>query len=302
MSITSCLIRFLFKRNDDRRDAGLTTPADILRFDDIAYGPDPKWQVLDVYRPRSLEGPLPVIVSVHGGGWVYGDKERYQYYCMSLAQEGFAVVNFTYRLAPGHKYPAALEDTALVFAWVLANAEEYGFRREAVFGVGDSAGAQILGLFSCLCVNPAMGESLPFRAPAGFVPRAVALNCGVYRVEMEGSRGMNGRLMRDFLPGKGTAEELRQISVLEHLTPDFPPAFVMTAEGDFLAEQAQPLARALEALGVPAEYHYYGDPDHVLGHVFHCNIRLPEAGQCNRDECAFFRRFIPSPDTAAQVT
>ena len=65
---------------------------------------------------------------------------------------------------------------------------------------------------------------------------------------------------------------------------------VMTAEVDFLAEQAQPLVQALEALGVPAEYHYYGDPEHVLGHVFHCNVRLPEAGQCNRDECAFFRK------------
>ena len=236
-----------------------------------------------------------MIVSVHGGGWVYGDKERYQYYCMRLAQEGFAVVNFTYRLAPRYKYPAALEDTARVFAWVLGHAGEYGFRPDRVFGVGDSAGAQILGLFCCLCVNPAVGEGLSFQAPEGFVPRAVALNCGVYRMEPPESGSMTGRLMRDFLPGKGTGEELRQISVMEHITADFPPAFVMTAEGDFLADQAKPLADALTALGVLAEYHYYGDPEHVLGHVFHCNMRLPEADRCNRDECAFFRRFIPQP-------
>ncbi|MFR5151238.1 MAG: carboxylesterase family protein [Ruminococcus sp.] len=55
---------------------------------------------LDVYRPKQAQGEdLPVIISVHGGAWMYGDKERYQYYCMSLAQRGFAVVNFTYRLA-----------------------------------------------------------------------------------------------------------------------------------------------------------------------------------------------------------
>lgn len=54
---------------------------------------------------------IPVIVSVHGGGWGYGDKERYQYYCMSLAQQGFAVVNFSYRLASKYKFPAPLEDT-----------------------------------------------------------------------------------------------------------------------------------------------------------------------------------------------
>ena len=55
---------------------------------------------LDVYRPKlNIKGKLPVIMSVHGGGWVYGDKDVYQWYCMNLAQRGFAVVNYSYRLA-----------------------------------------------------------------------------------------------------------------------------------------------------------------------------------------------------------
>ena len=90
MSLMSFALRRAFRRSDDKRDAGLTTPEDVARFDDIVYGPDHKWNVLDVYRPKGAEGALPVIVSVHGGGWVYGDKERYQYYGMSLAQQGFA--------------------------------------------------------------------------------------------------------------------------------------------------------------------------------------------------------------------
>ena len=125
MSETSDMIRKSFKEGDDKRDAGLKTPDDIKRYDNIVYGRDSVWQVLDVYRPKALEGKkLPVIVSVHGGAWVYGDKERYQYYCMDLAKRGFAVVNFTYRLAPEFKYPAPLEDTNLVFAWILAHAKE----------------------------------------------------------------------------------------------------------------------------------------------------------------------------------
>ena len=139
MSAVSDFIRKSFKEGDDIRDAGLTTPEDVIRYDDILYGSDPKWQVLDVYRPKDRAGEkLPVIVSVHGGGWVYGDKERYQYYCMSLAQRGFAVVNFTYRLAPEFKYPAPLEDTNLVFSWVFAHQEEYDFDPRHIFGVGDS--------------------------------------------------------------------------------------------------------------------------------------------------------------------
>ena len=106
-------IRRVFKEGDDIRDEGLTTPAGVIRHDDIAYGPDTAWQVMDLYLPEDAEGPLPVIVSVHGGAWVYGDKERYQWYCMDLALRGFAVVNFTYRLAPEFKFPTSLEDACL---------------------------------------------------------------------------------------------------------------------------------------------------------------------------------------------
>ena len=125
-----------FKAGDDVRDAGLTTPDDIRRYDDILYGEDTGWQLLDVYRPKEADGKkLPVIVSVHGGAWVYGDKERYQYYCMSLAQHGFAVVNFTYRLAPEFKFPAAIEDTNLVIRWIFENAAQYGLDTEHIFCV-----------------------------------------------------------------------------------------------------------------------------------------------------------------------
>lgn len=108
MSLMTWYLRKSFEANDNKRDAGLSAPTDIERMDDIAYGPDARWQALDVYRPKSTSGKLPVIVSVHGGGWTYGDKERYQWYCMNLAQRGFAVVNFTYRLAPEYKFPAGI--------------------------------------------------------------------------------------------------------------------------------------------------------------------------------------------------
>ena len=291
MSLMSRMINHMFKKGDDKRDAGLTTPADIVRYDDLVYGPDPKWNKLDVYRPKDREGKLPVIISIHGGGWVYGDKERYQYYCMSLAQLGFAVINYTYRLAPEFKYPASMEDTDRVFVWGEEHAEEYGLDWNNLFAVGDSAGGHMLALYCCLCHDPeyAKKNGLVIR---GKCPDAVALNCGVYRLEKGKGFDLTSALMKDLLPKKGTEEEFRLISPMEHLPAAFPPAFVMTAEGDFLAAQAQPMVDALKALGVEAEYHYYGDKEHVLGHVFHCNMKLPEAAVCNRDEANFFLRHV----------
>ena len=292
MSQASEMIRVQFKAGDDIRDAGLTTPPDVERFDDIVYGADPHTQALDVYRPRSSgKMVLPVIVSVHGGGWVYGDKERYQFYCMDLARRGFAVVNFTYRLAPEHKFPASLEDTNLVFSWVLEHADEYGFDRGHVFAVGDSAGAHLLGLYLGLCTDPAFAELFPFAPPKGFLPAAAALNCGAYEINMS-PEGMDAQLMGDLLPGGGTAEELETINVLRRVDGDFPPLFVMTATEDFLKADAPKMAAALLAAEVPFVLRFYGDKDTRLGHVFHLNIRSEAAKACNDAECAFFREYL----------
>ena len=290
MSLTSAFLRASFKRSDDRRDKGLETPERIQRYDDLVYGPDATWNKLDVYRLKALDGPLPVIVSVHGGGWVYGDKERYQYYCMDLAGRGFAVVNFTYRLAPEFKFPASLEDTNLVFSWVLEHAADYGFDTGRIFGVGDSAGAHILALYCCACGDEGYAKRLGIRPPAGFMPKAVALNCGCYHIEAGKKMDLTTRLMKDLMPQGGTPEELELVDVLGHVTAAFPPAFVMTSDGDFLAPQAGPMVHRLEELGVMVNSRFYhGDKDHPLGHVFHCNLKLEAAGACNRDTCDFFR-------------
>ncbi|MBR1560862.1 MAG: alpha/beta hydrolase [Clostridia bacterium] len=291
MSRISDKLRAEFKASDDIRDAGLTTPPDILRRDDIVYGDDPKWQALDVYTPRAGDGPWPVIVSVHGGGWVYGDKERYQYYCMSLAQRGFGVVNFTYRLAPEHRFPAPLEDANLVFHWLRGHAAEYGLDDRHVFAVGDSAGAHLLALYACVCTNPEYAARFDFAPPAGFVPTAVALNCGVY--ERDVSEGAQGRsLMEDFLPGGITPESLALTNPILHVTPAFPPAFVMTSTGDYLRAQAPVMAAKLDAMDVPHVSRLYGDHDTRPGHVFHCDMRDPVGKLCNDEECDFFKRFI----------
>ncbi len=288
MSILSWYIRKSWAKGDAKRDAGLKTPEDILRYDDISYGPH-KMHVLDVYRPKNKEGKLPVIVSVHGGAWVYGDKELYQHYCMNLAQRGFAVVNFTYRLSPESKYPCHLEDTVSVFQWTLEHASEYGFDTENIFAVGDSAGAHILALFCCMCTNPEYAKRYTFRAPEGFVPKAVGLNCGFYDLATPQPGGApTGWLMREILPKKGSKEEKELISPILHVTKDFPPCYIMTANEDFLKDQQPVLTKALDACGAKYTYKMYGDENDRLGHVFHVDMNKATGKICNDEQCAWF--------------
>ena len=295
MSQASDTMRREWKINDAKRDAGLTTPDDIQRFDDIQYGPDPVENKLDVYRPKNAQGKIPVIVSVHGGGWVYGDKELYQFYGMNLAQRGFAVVNFTYRLAPEVKFPAPLEDTNNVISWMYENQEEYGLDMDHVFMVGDSAGGHLCGLYSAICTNPEYAVNYTFKVPNGFVPQAVALNCGAYNPLSEvGVLGdeQDQELMGDFLPEKGSAKERALVNVTDHVTEKFPPVYLMTCVGDFCRPQAPLLEAALKKNGVYYEFKTYGTEENPLYHVFHLTIQEPEGQKCNDEECDFFRRIM----------
>ena len=122
MSLTSILFNIGAKKSDRKRDAQIPYPAGVQQWNDISYGPHGKENLLDVYRPVGA-GKCPIIVNVHGGGYVYGDKELYKRYCMDLARRGFAVVNFNYRLAPRWKFPAPLEDLNNVMHWISKDLE-----------------------------------------------------------------------------------------------------------------------------------------------------------------------------------
>lgn len=302
MSILSRRIRLGFGLSDRKRDAGLTTPEDIERFDDIVYGRSKKWQSLDLYRPKHAK-TLPVIVSIHGGAWMYGNKEVYQWYCMSLAQRGFAVVNFTYRLAPEYKYPSGIEDANTVFQWVLDHADEYQFDTEHIFAVGDSAGGHMLSVCAAMYSNPEFAAKFSFEMAAKkhadgsetpFKPTAIALNCGVYRLGIgPETREMDRAILKELLKEE-TKEQLELLNPFPFMTKKFPPTYIMMANNDTAVDAAQGkmLKVRLKELRVPYIDKVYGTEEHPLGHVFHCNIKTEDAKTCNDDECEFFRGYV----------
>ena len=118
--------RIAWAANDAKRDSGLQEPQGIEKFCDLDYAGDGITEhLLDVYRPVQNGENLPVLISIHGGGWFYGDKELYRFYCMHMAELGFVVVNCNYRLAPEHPYPAAIADVCQAIRWTLAHRKQY---------------------------------------------------------------------------------------------------------------------------------------------------------------------------------
>ncbi|MBO4478012.1 MAG: alpha/beta hydrolase [Lachnospiraceae bacterium] len=286
------MMRKMWAMGDAQRDAGLQEPEDVEKFRNLSYGPFGEANLLDVYRPVKQAGKmLPVIVNVHGGGYFYGDKELYRFYAMHLAQFGFAVVNFNYRLAPEHKFPAPLEDTMAVFTWIAEHAKEYGLDTKHVFMVGDSAGAQLTSQFACIWTNKAYAKLFSFTIPNSIRLCGVSLACGMYELR-PGLTAPNNDMMMDYLGDMSMAQDDRT-EILSNITKDFPPAYVFSAVYDSLKAECRPFAAFLRKKGIMVSSRIYGrKEDTGAVHVFHVNLKLPIGQRCNRDQIAFFRKLI----------
>ena len=279
---------------DKKRDEKLTVPENMANLYDISYGPHGESNLLDIYKTSDVNQAQATIVNIHGGAWVYGSKEVYKFYCMSLALRGFTVVNINYRLAPENLFPSALEDINSALTFIEKHAGEYCIDKEKLVLVGDSAGAQLASHYAAIFTNPNFAKLYGFTIPNVKI-KAVGLNCGIY--------DPNTRLQNDLddifwaYIGQNTdikSKDFQQkIDVLSNITRDFPPAFVMSSHRDFLLPQAQPMYDLLKSKGIEAVIKIYGAPNRKdIGHVFHVNMNLPEAKLCNDDECNFFRKFI----------
>jgi acetyl esterase/lipase len=98
---------------------------------------------LDVIRPRNAAGPLPVVMRIHGGGWVAGSKEASALWGMPFLEMGLAVVNVEYRLAKVAQAPAAIEDCRCALRWIVRNAERFKFDVGRIVVSGDSSGGHL---------------------------------------------------------------------------------------------------------------------------------------------------------------
>ena len=290
MSIQSVLMCYGSNKNDTKRDAAIPFPQGIVECRNISYGPHGDSSLLDVYYPEGTAAPLPTIVSIHGGGYVYGTKEVYHRYCMDLARRGFAVVNFNYRLAPRWKFPAPLVDTNAVLQWVEKNAARYYLDPDRIFLVGDSAGAQLASQYAAMHVNPEYASLFSLNM-ANVNIRALGLNCGMYDMSVRGAQKRKGIFM-DYLGNKLPADD-PMFRVLENIGSNYPPAFITTACHDFLRSCAQPMWQFLTEKGNDAQWRCYGTEEAThVAHVFHVNIILPEAIACNDDTADFFKKYI----------
>ena len=271
---------------------------------------------LDVYRsarhmptsaaPNAPSNALPIVLYVHGGGFRLLSKDSHWLMGLAFAKQGYLVFNISYRLAPKHPYPAALEDTCEALLWVLRNAASYGGDLSRITFAGESAGANLVTALALACSyeRPEPFAQQVFAANPN--PRAVVASCGVFQVsdiDRLHRRRPLSRFLRDRLEevercylrgvtpqssdGFGLADPLLRFEQDAPARP-LPPFFAPVGTADPLLDDTRRLQQALTKLGGLCEARYY--PKEI--HAFHAFVWREQAKQCWKDTFAFLEKHL----------
>lgn len=273
LSSSGCALRAWFRPS--------AMPAGGTEARDVAYwqgeGFDDRKHRLDVYAPRG-PGPWPVVVFVHGGGWILGDRQQpggnYTQLGRRLAGQGVVAMVISYRLGFSHRHPAQIDDVARALSWALRHAADYGGDPGAVFAMGHSAGAQLVAL--ALCDPRYLGA---YAASPAQLAGAITVS-GPYDVEHLGRSLFFGGLpmvIPAFGPDRNVWHDAAPANHLKGAKP--PPFLVAWADGDpevlrrqgaRFGEQLRAARVPVETLETPFDDHFsvitdFGDQDNLLG-------------------------------------
>ena len=211
-----------------------------------------------VFTPKGT-GPFPVIVYFHGGGWVIANLDVYEPSCRALCNATKSVVvSVAYRLAPEHKYPAAVNDAYAATQWVLAHAAELDGNPDQVVVCGESAGGNLAAV-ACLKVLSEKGK-MP-RGQILIYPVTDASMQSVSMREFTDTVPLNNKMMpwfwNHYLENEKQKEDMYASLLLAEPLKGLPPAFVITAEFDPLRDEGDEYAKNLFKHGVEVKSKLY---------------------------------------------
>ena len=216
----------------------------------------------DVFRPESVEGPLPGILLLPGGGWQRCVRaSMVERYGNRMAQRGFVSVVGEYRVMDEAPWPAQIQDVKAAIRWMRANSEELGIDPSRIIVEGNSAGGHLALL--------AAGSSgvAEFEGDAGNagVSSDVASVIAIYPVTDMHERVTRPGIEKMFGPSP-SSEVINGATPLNCVGPEYPPTMLVhgTADNSVPHSMSMRMYEALEKAGVPVDLHLYAGQDHIF--------------------------------------
>lgn len=267
------------EKADKARLATQSEPAGVKQINNLAYIDDGnKYHLLDVYYPENTEEKIPVIIDIHGGGWMYGDKELNKIYCLNLAKRGFVVFNMSYRLAPEVTVNEQLQDCAFALKWISEHLDDYPCDKDNIMLTGDSAGGQLSAYSAALLSSEKLRDVFDV-VDGNLKLTALMLTSPVPFMKKSGFMSVYTKVMwgEDYLK-KPTYNYMDLDEIVDFAK--YPPTIMTTSSGDFLArEQTRKTAKLFRSKGIETklmDFEKYKGKD--LLHVFPVLEPESEAG------------------------
>jgi acetyl esterase len=242
-----------------------------------------------VYAAEGAATARPAVAYFHGGGWVQGSLDTHHGLCARLAQgSGAIVVSLDYRLAPEHKFPAAVEDCFAAYRWLRAHGAGIGADPSRIGVAGDSAGGNLSAVVSQL----AAAEGLPVPACQVLIYPAVdfALDTPSHRELEEGHVIPRERILwysAQYLRSDADKTDLRTSPLRARDLSRQPPALVITAGFDPLRDEGRAYADRLREAGVDVVYHEYPGQIHAFVSLTRA---IPQGLEATQEVAEYLRR------------
>ena len=226
--------------------------------------PGPAGEIpIRVYSPK-LQSPAPALIYFHGGGWVLGDLESHDHVCRALANGAECVViSVDYRLAPEHKFPAAVHDSFAATAWIAEHAEELGVDRGRIAVGGDSAGGNLAAVVSQIARDRG-GPKIAYQL---LIYPAADMRMSFPSIEENAGGPLLTKaamhwFINHYLRGEGDRSDPLASPLLASNLRGLPPAFILTAECDPSRDEGGAYGKRLQETGVGARVRCYEGMPH----------------------------------------
>lgn len=279
------------------------TPPEVEMVKDIPYIDDGNlYHLLDVYYPKGTgaDEKLPVIIDIHGGGWMYATKDLNEYYCRALADRGFVVFNLSYRLVPDVTVDEQLQDVAFALKWINENMSSYPCDTESIMLTGDSAGGMLSVYSEVLLQSPELREVFGV-VDAGIDIDALVLTSPVAYMK-DGAISVYTKLLwgSDY-KDRETYNYMNLDEIIDYA--QLPPTYLITSSGDSLAhDQTLKANELLQSKGVETVLRDYDKFEgKSLPHVFSILEPFDEIGTSTIDDAVEFYRNVIEENKTAQM-
>ena len=224
-------------KSDKKRMATQTPPENVVKVKDVEYLDDGNpYHKFDVFYPEGTipkEG-LPVIIDIHGGGWMYASKDLNEYYCMELASKGYCVFSISYRLVPDVTVYEQIKDCTDALAYINSNMKNYPANKKTVMLTGDSAGGQ-LALYSTILNNNPDAREIFGTVDTKLNIKCLLLTSPVTYAKSGGWFSIYTKKMWGKDYKAKAAYNYMDLDEIMELANNMPPTYFITSSGDTLA-------------------------------------------------------------------